>query len=78
MNKKQSTCQKEISVSADHRLKLKDSEKLAKYLDIVRELKKKIKNIKTIIVTTVIIALGAFPNSISERLESKPFRRWYY
>ena len=41
INKKKRTCQLvDFAVPADHRVKLKESEKIDKYLDLARELKK--------------------------------------
>ena len=41
-NKKKRTCRiLDLAVTADHRVKLKESKKKAKYLDLARELKKK-------------------------------------
>ena len=41
INKKERTCQLvDFAVPADHRVKLKENEKMDKYLDLARELKK--------------------------------------
>ena len=54
---KKRTCKiVDFAVSADHRLKLKESEKMDKYLDFARELKK-LWNMK---VTIIPIVIGAF------------------
>ena len=52
-NKKKRTCQiVDFAVPADHRVKLKESEKNDKYLDLARELKK-LRNMKV----TVLLSL---------------------
>ena len=43
-----------IAVPADHRVKLKGSEKKDKYLDLARELKKKLSNMKVTVISIVI------------------------
>ena len=56
-NKKKKICKiVDLSVPADHRIKLKECEKRDKYLDLARELKK-LWNMK---VTTMPIVIGAF------------------
>ena len=47
----------DIAVPADHRVKLKESEKRDKYLDLARELKK-LWNMKVTVMPIVIVALG--------------------
>ena len=47
----------DFAVPADHRIKLKECEKKEKYLDLARELKKKLWNMK---VTIIPIVIGAF------------------
>ena len=47
----------DFAVPADHRIKLKECEKKAKYLDLVRELKK-LWNMKVTIIPSVIGAFG--------------------
>ena len=55
---KKRTCKiEDFAVPADHRIKLKESEKKDKYLDLVKELKKKLWNMK---VTIIPIVIGAF------------------
>ena len=53
---------------ADHRIKLKGSEKKDKYLDLARELKKKLWNRK---VTIIPIVIGAF-----ETVTKGLLKRW--
>ena len=48
-----------FAVPADHRVKLKESEKKDKYLDLARELKK-LWNMKITFIPIVIGALGTF------------------
>ena len=48
----------DFAVPADHRVKLKESEKRDKYLDLARKLKKKLLNIKATVTLIVIGALG--------------------
>ena len=48
----------DFAVPADHRINLKESEKKDKYLDLARELKKKLWNMKVTLVPIVIGALG--------------------
>ena len=54
----------DFSVQVDHRVKIKESKKIDKYLDLVRELRK-LKNIK---VTVILIIVGA-PGMVSKGLE---------
>ena len=60
-------------VSADHRIKLKESEKKNKYRDLAWELKKKQKkklwNIKVIIISIVICAFGTVTKELLKGLE---------
>ena len=49
----------DFAVPADHRVKLKDSEKKDKNGDLVRELKK-LSNMKVVMIPIVISALGTF------------------
>ena len=63
--KKKRICQiVDFAVPADHRIKLKECEKKDKYLDFARELKKKLWNMKVIIIPIVI---GAFV-TVTKRL----------
>ena len=56
---KKRTCKiVDLPVPADHRIKLKESEKMDKYLDLARELKKKLWNMKVAIIPIVIGAFG--------------------
>ena len=54
INKKMGTCQiVDFAVPADHRVKLKQREKKDNYLDLARELKKKLRNIKVTVIPVV-------------------------
>ena len=56
-----------FAVPADHIVKLKESEKRDKYLDLARELKK-LRNMKVAVIPVVIDALGT---------EKKKKKDWY-
>ena len=58
-----------FAVSADHRVKLKESKKKDKYLDLARELKKKLWNMKVTVITIVISALGTVTKGLTKGLE---------
>ena len=58
----------DFAVPADHRIKLKESEKKDKYLDLARELKK-LWNMKVTIVPIVIGALGTITKGLLKGLE---------
>ena len=58
----------EFAVPADHRIKLKECEKIDKYLDLVRELKK-IWNMKVTIIPIVIGAFGTLTKGLLKALE---------
>ena len=65
--KKKTTCKTvDFAVPADHRIKLNESETKHKYLDLARELKKKLWNMKVIIIPIVI---GAFDTVTKEMLQ---------
>ena len=67
--KKKITCRiVDFAVPADHRVKLKESEKKDKYLDLFKELKK-LWNIKETIIPIVIGALGAVTKELVQGLE---------
>ena len=69
INKKKRTCKiVDFAVAADHRIKLKESEKKDKYLDFVRELKK-LWNIKVTIIPIVIGAFGTVTKGLLKGLE---------
>ena len=58
----------DFAVLADHRIKLKESEKKDRYLDLARELKK-LWNIKVTIVPIVIGAFGTITKGLLKGLE---------
>ena len=59
INKKKRTCEMmDFAVPADYRMKLKESKKKDKNLDLAREFKKKIWNMKVMIIPIVISAFG--------------------
>ena len=58
----------DFAVRADHRINLKESEKMDKYLDLARELKK-LWNMKLTIVPIVIGALGTISKGLLKGLE---------
>ena len=65
-NKKKRNCKiVDFAVSADHRIKLKESEKKDKYLDLARELKK-LWNMQVTIIPIVIGALGTVSKGFLE------------
>ena len=58
----------DFAVSVDHRINLKECEKMDKYLDLARELKK-LWNMKVTIVPIVIDALGTITKGLLKGLE---------
>ena len=70
INKKERTCQLvDFTVPADHRVKMEENEKMDKYLDLARELKK-IWNIKVKVIPIVVGALGTVPKGLEKGLEN--------
>ena len=63
-----------LAVPADYRVKTKENEKSDKYLDLARK-RKKIWNVKVIVITVVIDMLGAIPKCLVEGLEDLEIRR---
>ena len=69
INKKKRTCKiVDFAVRPDHRLKLKESEKKDKYLDLARKLKK-LWNMKVTIIPIVIGAFGTVTKGLLKGLE---------
>ena len=69
INKKKRTCKiVDFAVPADHRIKLKESEKKDKYLDFARELKK-LWNMQVTIIPIVIDAFGTVTKGLLKGLE---------
>ena len=62
-----------FAVLADHRIKLKKSEKKDKYLDLVKDLKT-LWNRKVIIIPIVIGAFGTFTQGLLKGLEDLEIR----
>ena len=70
INKKKGTCKiVDFADPADHRIKLKESEQNDKYLDLAREFKKKIWNMKVTIIPIVIGAFGTITKGLLMGLE---------
>ena len=63
----------DFAVPADHRVKIKGSEKRDKCLDLARELKKR-RNMKVTLIPIVIGALGTIPKGLVKRLEDFEIR----
>ena len=59
----------DFAVLADHRVKIKENEKSGKYLDLAKEQKKKLWNMKMMIVLIVIGALGMIPKDLVKNVE---------
>ena len=75
-NKKQRSCKiLDFAVSADHRIKPKESEKKDKYLDLARELKK-LWNMKVTIIAIVIGAFGTVTKGLLKGLEDLEVGGW--
>ena len=72
--KKKRTCRiVDFAVPADHRVKLKESEKKDKYLDLPRELKK-LWNMKAKVIPIVISSLGTVTKGLIQGLENLEIR----
>ena len=63
----------DFAVPANHKVKLKESEKKNKYLDLARELKK-LWNMKVIFISIIIGALGTVNEWLLKRLEDLEIR----
>ena len=63
----------DFAVPADHRVKLKENEKMDKYLDLARELKK-LWNMIVKVIPIVVGALGTVPINLEKRLEDLEIR----
>ena len=69
--KKKKTCRiVDLAVPVDHRVKLKESEKKDKYLDLARELKKQW-NMKVTVIPILINVLGTVPKGLEHGLEDE-------
>ena len=70
IHKKKRTCKiVDFAVPADHRIKLEECEKKNKYVDLARELKKKLWNMQVTIVPIVIGAFGRVTKGLLKGLE---------
>ena len=66
INKKKRMCQLvDFAVPADHRVKLKENEKMNKYLDLARELKR-LWNMRVKVILIVVGALGTVPINLEK------------
>ena len=65
----------DFAVLADHRVKLKESEKKDKYLDLAWELKE-LWNMKVIVIPIVIGVLGTVTKGLIQGLENLEIREW--
>ena len=75
IDKKKRTCHLvDFAVPADHRVKMKESEKINKSLDLARELRK-LWNMKVKIVPIVIGALGTISKALEKNLSELVIRR---
>ena len=63
----------DFAVLADHKVKLKESEKKSKYLDLARELRKLL-NMKVTVIPTVTNALDTVTKGLIKRLEDLEIR----
>ena len=76
INKKKRTCKiVDFTVPVDYRIKLKESEKKEKYLNLARELKK-LWNMKVTIIPIVIGAFGTVTKGLLKRLEDLEVEGW--
>ena len=63
----------DFTLPADHRIKLKESEKKDKYLDLARELRK-LWNMKVTIIPIVIAAFGTVTKGLLKELEDLEYK----
>ena len=57
----------DFAVPADHKVKIKESEKIDEYRDLARELEKKLWNIRLTVIAIVVGALGTIPKAFEKR-----------
>ena len=62
-----------FAVQADHKEKIKENEKIDKYLALTRELEKLI-NVKVTVIPIVVGALGTVPKSLKMKLRELEIR----
>ena len=73
---KKRTCKiEDFAVLADHRVKLKESEKKDNYLDLARELKK-LCDMKVTVTPIVVGVLGTVTKGLVKGLKDLEIRRW--
>ena len=65
----------DFTVPVDHRVKLKESEKKNKYLDLGRELRK-LWNMNVTLILIVIVALGTVTKGLAQGLEDVEITGW--
>ena len=74
IDKKRKTCHLvDFAVPADHRVKMKEREKIDKYLDLARELRK-LWNMRVKVIPIVIGALGTIPKGLEKSLDELEIR----
>ena len=64
-----------FAIQENHRVKIKESKKRDKYLDLARELRK-LWNVKVTMIPIVIDALGMIPKGLERGLEELEIRGW--
>ena len=60
-------------LAADHKVKMKKDEKLDKYLDLARELKK-LENLKGTVIAVEVGALGKISKNLKKKLDDQNIR----
>ena len=67
----------DFPVPADHRMKIKESEEIDKYLDLTREQKKKkkLRYMRARVIPIVVGALEIVPKGLEKNLEELEIRR---
>ena len=74
IKKKKRTCHLvNFALRENHRVKIKESEKIDKYLDLAGE-RKKLWNITETVITAVVGSLGTIPKGLEKRLEELEIR----
>ena len=67
--KKKRTCHiVDVTIPVDHRVKIKENEKIGEYLDLAREMRK-LRNMRVTVIPIVISALGMAPKGLVRGLE---------
>ena len=65
----------DFEVFTDHWVKIKENEKLEKYLDIAIELRKKLWNMKVTGIPIIIETLGTIPKNLKKIYNAKVMQR---